>query len=93
MEKTNILMNKPFYLGLSVLELSKMSIYECWYDYVKSKHDENAKWCYMDTYILIVYIKLMIFIMMLQKMSKLHLILQTMNCCTKNAVFHQEFFQ
>ena len=42
-------MNKPFYLGLSVLELSKMLIYECWYDYVKSKYDENAKWCYMDT--------------------------------------------
>ena len=24
-------------------------MYEFWYDYVKPKHDENAKLCYMDT--------------------------------------------
>ena len=28
-------MNKPVYLGLSILELSAILIYEFWYDYVK----------------------------------------------------------
>ena len=42
-------MNKPVYLGLSILELSIM--YETWYDYVK------PKLCYMDKDSFIVYIK------------------------------------
>ena len=42
-------MNKPVYLGLSILEFSKILKYEFWYDYVKSKFSENAKLCYMDT--------------------------------------------
>ena len=36
-------MNKLFYLGLSILELSKILKYEFWYDYVKPKYDEKAK--------------------------------------------------
>ena len=48
-KKTEILMNKPVYLGLSILELSKIVRYEFWYDYVKSKYGERAKLCYMDT--------------------------------------------
>ena len=35
-------MNKPVYLGLSILELSKILIYEFWYDYLKSEYDEKA---------------------------------------------------
>ena len=50
-------MNKPVYLGCSILELSKILKYEFWYDYVKPKYDEKAKLCYMDTDNLIVYIK------------------------------------
>ena len=44
-KKIEILMNKSIYLGLSILELSKMLIYVCWYDYVKQKYDEKAKFC------------------------------------------------
>ena len=58
-------MNKPVYLGLSVLELSKILMYEFWYDYVKPKSDEKRKLCYMDTDSFIVYIKPMKFIMKL----------------------------
>ena len=47
-KKTQILMNKPVYLGLSMLELSKAIMYEFWYYYVKPKY-EKAKLCYMDT--------------------------------------------
>ena len=50
-------MNKPVYLGLSILELSKILMYELWYYYVKPKFDEKANFCYMDTDSFIVYIK------------------------------------
>ena len=50
-------MNKPFYLGLSILELSKILMYEFQYDYIKPKYDEKAKLCYMDTDSFIIYIK------------------------------------
>ena len=52
-----MLMNKPAYLGLSILELSEILMYEFWYDYIKPKYDEKAKLCYMDTDGFIVYIK------------------------------------
>ena len=57
MRKTQILMNKPVYLGLLILDLSKTVMYEFWYDYVKSKYGENAKLCYMDTDSFIVHVK------------------------------------
>ena len=57
MKETEILINKPVYLEVSILELSKISMYEFRYDYVKPKHDEKAKLCYMDTDSFIVYEK------------------------------------
>ena len=36
-------MNKPVYLGLSILELSKILMYEFWYDYVKPKYGKKEK--------------------------------------------------
>ena len=56
-EKTEILINEPVYLGLSILELSKILIHEFWYDYIKPKYGKKAKVCYMDTDSLVVYIK------------------------------------
>ena len=44
-------MNKSAYLGLSILELRKLSMYEFWYDYVKPKYGEITKLGFM------VYIK------------------------------------
>ena len=35
--KTNCFMNKPIYIGSTVLDLSKKVMYEFWYDYVKPK--------------------------------------------------------
>ena len=43
MRKTQLLMNKPVYFGLSILDLSKTVMHEFWYDYVKPKYDENAE--------------------------------------------------
>ena len=47
-KRTQILMSKPVYLGLSILEISKILMYEFWYDYVKPKYGEQEKLCYMD---------------------------------------------
>ena len=55
--KTQILMNKPAYLGLSILDLSKTVMRKFWYDYVKPKYGENAKLFHMDTDSFIVYVK------------------------------------
>ena len=57
MKKTQILMNKPVYLGLSILDLSKTGMYEFQYDYLKPKYGENVKFYYMDTDSFIVHVK------------------------------------
>ena len=57
MRKTEILMNKPAYIGLSILDLSKASMYEFWYNCIKPKYGENAKLFYMDTDSLITHVK------------------------------------
>ena len=50
-------MNKPIYLGLSILEISKILMYEFWYDYMKPKYNDSVKLCYMDTDSFIMNIK------------------------------------
>ena len=58
MKKTKVKMNKPIYLGLSILEISsKTLMYEFWYDYIKPKYGDNVKLCYMDTDSFIMHIK------------------------------------
>ena len=53
MNKTKVKMNKPIYLGLSILEISKLLIY----DYMKPKYGNNVQLCYMDTDSFIMNIK------------------------------------
>ena len=48
-------MNKPACLGISILELSKILMYQFWYDYVKPKYGEKVKLRYTDSFI--VYIE------------------------------------
>ena len=54
-KRPQTVMNKPVYLGLSILEISKIVMYEFWQDYVKAKHTEKPKLCYMDTDRFLVY--------------------------------------
>ena len=49
MKKTKVKMNRPIYLGLSILEISKILMYEFWYDYMKPKYGNDIKLCYMGT--------------------------------------------
>ena len=50
-------MNKPIYLGLSTLEISKTLMYEFWYGYMKPKYGNKVKLCYTDTDSFIINIK------------------------------------
>ena len=43
MKKTRVIMNKPVYLCRSILDISKILMYEFWYDYIKPKHGDRAK--------------------------------------------------
>ena len=57
MKRTKVKMNKPIYLGLPILEISKLLMYEFWYDYKKPKYGDNVKLCYMYTDSFIMNIK------------------------------------
>ena len=57
MERTKVKMNKAIYLGLSILEISKILMYEFWHDYMKPKYGDNVKLCYMDTDSFVINIK------------------------------------
>ena len=57
MKKTKVKMNKPVYLGMSILDISKTLMYEFWYDYIKPKYGDRAKLCYMDTVSFIIYVR------------------------------------
>ena len=56
-KKTKVKMNKPVYLGMSILDISKTLMYELWYDYIKPKYQDNPTLCYMDTGGCIIHIK------------------------------------
>ena len=49
MKKTKVKMNKPVYLGMSILDISKTLMYKFWYDYITPKCEDRAKLCYTDT--------------------------------------------
>ena len=56
MEKTKVKMNKPIYLGMSILDISRTLMYEFWYDYIKPKYQDKSKLCYTDTDSFIIHI-------------------------------------
>ena len=58
MGKIQVTMNKPVYLGQSILGLSKIIMYEFHYDYIKPKYGKNLQLCYMDTDSLVYDIKM-----------------------------------
>ena len=71
-------MNKPIYLGLSILVISKILMYEFWYDYMKPKYNDNVRLCYVDTDSFVMHIKtnnfIKISLVMLKIGLKLHIV-------------------
>ena len=49
MAKTSLYLNKPVYLGMCILDLSKTLMYEFHYGYIKPKYGERAKLLFTDT--------------------------------------------
>ena len=49
MKKTELYFNKPVYLDMSILDLSKSFMYEFRYNYIKGKYGDNAKLLFTDT--------------------------------------------
>ena len=52
-----IIMTKPLYLGMTLLDISKTLMYEFWYDYISPKYGDRVKVCYTDTDSFIINIK------------------------------------
>ena len=43
MKKIGVKMTKPLYLGMSILDISKILMDEFWYDYIRQKYGDRAK--------------------------------------------------
>ena len=56
MKKTKVEMNKPVYLGMAILDISKTLMYEFWYDYIIPKYGDRVQLCYMDTNSFVIHI-------------------------------------
>ena len=49
MKKTSLIMNKPVYLGMCILDLSKIIMFDFHYNYIKPKYGDKAKLLFTDT--------------------------------------------
>ena len=56
MKKTSAFMNKPIYLGQAILDISKILMYEFYYD-LTPKYGDKVKLCFMDTDSFIIHVE------------------------------------
>ena len=56
--KVTLTLTKPAYIGMCILELSKVLMYKFHYDYIKNKYGNNSKLLFIDTYSLMYEIKI-----------------------------------
>ena len=76
MKKTRVKMNKPLFLGMSILDSSKTLMCNFWYDYFKPKYGDRAKLCYTETDSFIIYIKTEEDLFQQEKLKKYQLFLK-----------------
>ena len=46
---SNLELNKPVYIGFSILDLSKLRMYKFHYEKLPSRHEDNIRLCFIDT--------------------------------------------
>ena len=54
-------MTKPLYLGMSILDISKIPMSEIWYDYIIPKHGDKVNYVIQILIVLLFILKLKIF--------------------------------
>lgn len=47
--KSRLTLNRPIYVGQSVLDLSKHRMYDFWYNHIKARYGGKSQLCYTDT--------------------------------------------
>ena len=57
MKKVEVKLKKPIYLGQAILDISKIPMYEFYYDDIKPKYEDKTWLCYMGTDSLVINIK------------------------------------
>ena len=62
MKKTRVKMNKPLYLGISILDISKTLMYKFWYDYFKQSMGIKQNYVIWILIALLFILKLKIFL-------------------------------
>ena len=57
MKRSVVMLDKPIYLGAAILDLSKIEIYDFWYNYAKPTWDNKVRLVMTDTDSLFVHIR------------------------------------
>ena len=55
--KEKVLLNKPIYVGMSVLDLSKHLMYNFYYNTLKARYGENVRLLYTDTDSVVIHVQ------------------------------------
>ena len=78
MKKTRVKMTKPSYLGMSILDISKILMHEFQYDYINPKYGDKKNYAMQILIALLSILKLKIFLkisLMMLKNGLIHLIM------------------
>ena len=81
MKKTDVRMTKPMYLGLSILDISKSSMYEFWYDIFNQRMKIKQNYVTLILTVVLFILKLKIFtktLLMMLKNGSIHLTIMKM---------------